>query len=326
MVLKFKPYFIHRQARKWISTLSALTPPHHFIIISRLFELFQSVPVLFPQDTDIPTARAAQTKELIMVYRFRATWFLVALWLVFSFSSVSASSIEENGREIMNLHEHAVIKVKLVLRFKIYMNGNEIKNNETKIEATGTVLDPSGLTIISLSMTDPGKFASLKLQSQMAPGKMDVESDLNEVIMILPNGTELPAKVILRDKDLDLAFVRPVEKPVQPIAAIDTRQTAQPQILDTVFILGRLGKVAGSVPSIVTDRIQAIMKKPRLFYVPQKSMDLGAPVFSRAGKWIGIILLRTIKTDDMSPGAMVVILPATDILDVTGQIPDKKDN
>ncbi len=261
-----------------------------------------------------------------MSHRFHPACFLGALLLVLTAISAQAGSLAEDGREVMGLHEHAVVKVKLVLRFKLFMNGNEIRNSENKIEATGTVLDPAGLTIISLSMTDPGKFATLKLQSQFAPGKMDVESDLNEVIIIQPDGTELPAKVILRDKDLDLAFVQPVEKPAKPLSAVDTKQTSQLQILDTIFVLSRLGKVAGSVPSIVTDRIQAVMKKPRLFYVPHKSTDLGAPVFNRAGKWIGNLLLRTIVGDDLSSGAMVVILPAADILEVISQIPGKKEN
>ncbi len=261
-----------------------------------------------------------------MLLRFRTACFLLVLLHGPVLSSAYGNSIADKGRDIIEKNERAVIKVKLVIRFKLLMNGSEIRNNETKIEATGTVLDPSGLTIISLSMTDPSKFAQINRQPQTVNGKWEVESELNEVTMVLANKTELPAKVVLRDKDLDLAFIKPSGKPAPPFSAIDTKQIDRLQILDPIFVLGRLGKVAGSVPAIITDRIQAVMQKPRLFYVPQKSADLGAPVFSHAGKWIGIILVRSIKTEDTSPGNMVVILPAADILDVAGQISFHNEN
>ncbi len=38
---------------------------------------------------------------------------------------------------------------------------------------------------------------------------------------MLADGTEVPAKVILRDKDLDMAFVRPIEKPETPFAFVN---------------------------------------------------------------------------------------------------------
>src|SRR2546422_4160959 len=37
------------------------------------------------------------------------------------------------------------------------------------------------------------------------------------------DGTEIPAEIVLRDRDLDLAFIRPKTKPANPMPAVDLR-------------------------------------------------------------------------------------------------------
>lgn len=233
-----------------------------------------------------------------------------------------ADEAAQNGRRLLASTQHAVIKVDIVIRFKLVVNGNQRQQNEKKVEATGTVLTPDGLTLMSLNVTDPGDLASKQLK-RYQPGKnMDLESDVSDLKLILPDGAELPAKIVLRDKDLDLAFIQPLRKPAAPLACIDKTRTAAPDILDPVFVLNRLGKIAGRIPAVTMDRIQAVMNKPRPFYIPHISRDLGAAVFTPAGEWIGNILLRTVNTGAADTGAMVVILPAEDIIDVAGQAPE----
>ena len=41
----------------------------------------------------------------------------------------------------------------------------------------------------------------------------------------LADGTELPAKVVIKDKDLNLALVAPVAKPAQPLVALDPNES-----------------------------------------------------------------------------------------------------
>jgi hypothetical protein len=250
------------------------------------------------------------------------------VWFFFIFMAAAlfvapllADETAESGRRIVAKNEQAVLKVQLVIRFKLLVNGSEMRNNETKIEATGLRLHSSGLTLISLNMTDPGRLAAQRLRANQSGGKMNLESELTDVKMILPDGTELPARVVLRDRDLDLAFVQPTTKPATALPAINVHRIGTPDLFDEIFVLNRLGKTAGRAASITVDRIQAIMHKPRLLFIPHLSRDLGAAVFTADEKWIGTVLLRTVQSRDINAGAMVVVLPADDILDIARQIP-----
>jgi len=153
---------------------------------------------------------------------------------------------------------------------------------------------------------------------------MNLDSELGDIKIIFHDGKEVPATVVLRDRDLDLAFIRPLKKLASPTHSIGSLKIAEPEILDEIFSLGRLGKLGSREPSVSFDRIHAIIKKPRPLYVPFFAREIGSPVFSKNGAWIGITLIRYNKTGRTVPRAMVVILPANDIMEVAGQALETK--
>ena len=69
--------------------------------------------------------------------------------------------------------------------------------------------------------------------------RVSVTTEPAELRYRLADGKEVPVRVVLRDKDLDLAFLRPVDKPATPLAAIDSAP-ARPQPIDAVVVLQRL--------------------------------------------------------------------------------------
>ena len=83
---------------------------------------------------------------------------------------------------------------------------------------------------------------------------------------------------------------------------------------------------------------EVIIEKPRTFYLLGQSLwgySLGAPVFTTDGKLIGIVLLRSAKTQTdqdsgfifsnlNQAGMMPVILPASDIVDGAKQAREAK--
>jgi hypothetical protein len=115
------------------------------------------------------------------------------------------------GRRIVDSRKDSVVKVKMVVQNKMLMNGNEVQNTESKSEITGTVLDSSGLVLVSLTAIDPSKVMESLLGAGRRDMKMEMKFDLKDVKVILPDETELDAKVVLRDKDLDMAFIRPAQ-------------------------------------------------------------------------------------------------------------------
>jgi S1-C subfamily serine protease len=247
-----------------------------------------------------------------------------------------ADETAKAARDILNKYQDAVIAVELTIEQNMF----GMRKTESKSEVTGTVIDPSGLTVLSLFTTDPGAIFELYDLGEMAgePGaNFKMESQVKDVKMIMPDGKEVPAQIVLRDKDLDLAFVRPMEKSATPFAAVDPAKVAKPEVLDQVVVVTRLGKVASRVPSVSLSRIQAIVKKPRTFYVPGgEAMEggLGSPAFGLDGKLAGVLVLRTMKSRGIGLGNMFsglsgmgmlpVVLPADDIAEVAKQAPEAK--
>jgi hypothetical protein len=265
-----------------------------------------------------------------------ASWAGAALGTVCALSALTmarADELAEKGKAIFNANQRAVITVQLVLKNKISMPGVPGQSSETRQDATGTVVDASGLTVLSLSATDP----SLLLANMMAGGdeetKFKMESELSDVKLLLEDGTELPAEVVLRDKDLDLAFVRPKTKPATAFAAVDLSKAGKAEVLEQVIALNRLGYAVGRAYAASAERISAIVTRPRLFYVPETSVTttaLGAPAFTLDGKLLGLFVMRSTKSRGGGGGGMFnpqagnfagIIVPADDVAKAMKQVP-----
>jgi hypothetical protein len=166
--------------------------------------------------------------------------------------------------------------------------------------------------------------------------KVKFETELGDVKILLDDGTEVAAEVVLRDKDLDLAFIRPKAKLAAAMTGLDLGKGGKADVLDEVVALNRLGSAAGRAYSASIVRIAAVVQRPRLFYVPASSMGesvMGAPVFSTDGKPLGIFVLRSLKGKGgggggfamlgMSPAENFtpIILPCDDIMKAAKQAP-----
>src|SRR4051812_16732880 len=135
------------------------------------------------------------------------------LFVCLTFRSYS-DELADKGRAIFKQNQHAVVTVQIVLKSKFSMAGRGAEANESRQDVTGTLVDPSGLTVLSLSATDPGQMMQSMLSgSGDEDAKFKMETELGDVKILLDDGTELPSEVVLRDRDLDLAFIRPKTKP-----------------------------------------------------------------------------------------------------------------
>lgn len=255
---------------------------------------------------------------------------IAAVLILFSLTGPArADEAATAGRMISSKWHDAVITAKMVIRMRIVAEGREANKREFENEATATVIDPSGLAVLSLTSIDATDVITEKIHQQYggmenAP-KFSVESEVVDLKMILPDGTEVPAKIVLRDKDLDLAFMAPVEKHAKPVAAVDLSKSAPLDILDQIAVMTRLGKVVKRAPSVSLYRIQAVVKKPRSFYIPDQisaSDRIGAAAFTLDGKVAGIVLLRNIKSAGGSANENIlpVIVPAEEIVEISKQI------
>lgn len=256
--------------------------------------------------------------------------------------TTQADEAAKSGREILAKCQDAVVTVRLAIKQSVSMGGRDSKS-ESKIETTGTIIDPSGLTVVSLTTTDPGNAMKESYARAIAarggdPSQLKFDSEVSDVKIVLADGTEIPADVVLRDKDLDLAYLRPSDKPAKPLPFVDLARDAKPQMLDEVVVVNRLNKAANRVPAISIGRIEAIVDKPRTFYVLGEATwgyALGAPVFSLDGKLVGLVFLRSARGQiDQTTGFMFsnlsqwgmmpIVLSASDIVDGAKQALEAK--
>ena len=261
--------------------------------------------------------------------RYHITPYPVALVLGLAGLAVPgrADELAEKGREIFNQNQHAVVTVQVVSENVLLRRG---RSSETRQDLTGTVVDPSGLTVLALSACDPSEMYQRMMAEQGSQYKLEIE--VTDLKILLADGTELPAEIVLRDKDLDLAFIRPKTKPASPMAAVDLSKSAPAQLLDEVITLNRLNSAAGRAYAASVERISAVIQKPRTFYIPDSTMTsttLGSPAFALDGKVVGLVVMRAVNAkggggrnyrDNMTS----IILPAEDVLKAAKQAPEAK--
>jgi S1-C subfamily serine protease len=246
-----------------------------------------------------------------------------------------ADDLADKGRDILEKNRHAVITVQVVLKMKMSFSGSVgEQSNESKEEITGTIIDSNGLTVVSLTSCEPADFMESFMGGESEDeAKVKMASELSDVKLLLEDGTELAAEVVLRDKDLDLAFIRPKSKPADSLPNIDLSKSTAAKVLDQVITLNRLGQVAGRAYAASVDRVSAVVQKPRQFYVAGGEGSLGSPVFAADGKILGVGVMRSIRQKSAGggmfslhpDGAMQIILPAAEILKVAKQAPDVKE-
>jgi hypothetical protein len=235
-----------------------------------------------------------------------------------------ADELADKGREIFNKNEHAVVTVQVVLKMTVPGRSG----NETKKDITGTVIDPSGLTVLALSAVDPAE-----LYRKISDDYAKVETEVSDLKILLDDGTEMPAQIVLRDKDLDLAFIRPKTKPATAMASVDLSKSATVQILEPVIALNRLNRAAGRAYSACVERIDAVIQKPRTYYIPDTSPStttFGSPAFALNGNIVGIFVMRAVNAGEnttragMGENMAAILIAAEDVLKGAKQAPEAK--
>lgn len=260
------------------------------------------------------------------------------------------------ARDIFARHQDSVVWVSAVMKMRAGGGlGAMFGRQEQKVEAVGTVIHESGLVVLSYTMLDP----SAMLNAAMAnvgggeENKVEFKTELSGVKIRLADGTEIPGKLVLRDDDLDLAFVMPTEKGKKiPYVALGGGGGAGaggdaggagagtgagneagndgPAVkpLDPLVVIWRLGQNLDRQPAVALGRVSAVVTKPRTFYLVSGLESLGTPAFTADGKALGIVVMRK-QIGDGGMGGMfsaaggggiaAVVVPAADVMEVAQQ-------
>src|SRR4051812_48389278 len=102
-------------------------------------------------------------------------WSLVLTLLAATTAQADDKALKVAGRALLSKYQDALVSVKLVLK---------AGNVESQAEIAGTVLSPTGLTVVSDFTSNPGGLF----------GDDPSRTETTDVKLVLQDGKELPAK------------------------------------------------------------------------------------------------------------------------------------
>jgi hypothetical protein len=242
----------------------------------------------------------------------------------------------EAGRKLLKSSASALLGVNAIakLQIKATGGGGGSTEQEVKIDCTSLVIDPSGLSVTSLTNLNPQNMLP-RMRGRGRGGEpidLSIESELRGIKLRMPDGSEITARVVLKDDDLDLAFVAPSE----PLSEANKRQIAvvkleavKVDVLDTIIELGRTSKEFNYAPAVQLAHISAVLTRPRTSYLGATT-GLGTPIFNDQGRLIGLVTRFVSGDKEAGEGsgtatrggqaaAVRVVLPAGDIARLVDQ-------
>lgn len=223
------------------------------------------------------------------------------------------------GRALVKRYADAVVGVELVVTMKMKMGDREGSPREQRIDVNGTMISASGLTVTSLAEVDPQSAFEAMRMGQPGGARIElVGADFKEVKLRLSDGTEVPARFVLKDADLDLAFMAPdlgAGAPKREFPHVDLGQGAEGVVLGSYFFVARAAKVLQRVPIVRASQVMGIVEKPRRFYLMTDQALVGTPILDPEGGVLGI----SVQHFANGRRSGIVVLPAGDIAEIARQ-------
>ena len=251
-----------------------------------------------------------------MKYRLLAA----ALVLTAPLAVASDGALKEKALATATAYKDSVLFISAVVEVELTAGDNPTKKEERKVETLGTVIGADGLIAVPLSTLDVASTIDGRMvNGPQGPIKISAKGTTKEVKILMPDGSEVAAKVAFKDPDLDLAFIRPEKPEDVKLTSVNTADNAPMGLQDNVIILGRLGKDLNREPVVMTNEVISLVSKPRTF-AKLGTQSLGMPVFNQDGKFVGFGINRFSPkgSSEGSPPSNVV-LPALDLVDSASQ-------
>ncbi len=215
------------------------------------------------------------------------------------------------AKEVFEKNKDAVVWVSATVKLEATAGGRT-QNQEAKVQALGTVVDPSGLVVVSFSKIDPAVNANgskLNVGGQVVT--VSAKSEFVDVKINTPEGKEVNAKIVLTDPDMDLAFVKPTDDQKLNMKSISLDKTPKVEVLDEIVFPGRMEKQLDQTPAVAVGEVSSIVKSPTTLYITGKF--LGGPVLAMDGTCIGITVAYHMEVNGNMTQTMATV-PAAEVL------------
>ncbi len=247
---------------------------------------------------------------------------ILAALMAAPFASAADGPLKDKALTLSAANMDSVLFLSAVVEIEFTAGDNPAKKEERKLEMLGTVIGKDGLIVVPLSTLDAASAVDGRMvNTQNGPVKLSAKGTTKEVKILMPDGSEVEAKVAFKDPDLDLAFIRPEKPDTAKLTSIDAANSAPMALMEDVIVLGRLNKDLNREPVVLTSEVISLVSKPRTFG-KLNGQSLGMPVFNKEGKFLGIGINRFgPKTDGEGQGPVPsnVVLPAADLMESAAQ-------
>ena len=246
--------------------------------------------------------------------RRRATAAALAAALLAAGAAAPAAAAEADEaafRRVLAERAPAVVTVRFVLKIELggtmggAMGG---EGQEAEGEISGVVVDPGGLVLCSNTLL--GGFANLLGRLMGGGSDFEVKATPTDLEVLIGDATEgLPARLVARDSDLDLAWLQ-IETPPAALASIDLATGVPARVGEPFVAVRRLDKVFARAPALIEGRIGGETTKPRRLWVPAASQfgGHGLPVFNGEGALLGITVMQFPDADDAGGGGPMAMM------------------
>lgn len=213
-----------------------------------------------------------------------------------------ASRADEAGEYAKLLSETtpALVTVKFVLKME-----GQFGKRESETEITGLMVDPSGLVLCANS-----KLGLPRIMRGASATPTDIK-------VLIGDDTEgLEAKVLARDTELDLAWVKIKEPGDRKFAALDLSKSAVVNPGERILTIRRMAKFFDRATTISEGRLAGRTSKPRDLLVPGGGIDVepGQPIFTPDGRLVGLVVMQLPDLEEMESNPMAFVGMRNDIL------------
>jgi hypothetical protein len=252
--------------------------------------------------------------------------------------ATATADTRETARKLSASHGESIVWLTVLAKTSMSAEGDvpaQIKSalaaqeKEERSEITATVIDASGMLVTALGGLDKSSMVDgQSIRTPMGDIKVIAKAEIKEIKVIMADGTEIPADLVLKDEDLGLAFVKvradSEEAKGVTFSPVNLADSAPAKLLDPCIMLSRMDEGFNREPSAMTGEVTGVTTRPRVFY--RASGDaIGCPVFLEDGKMLGISVLRNLKGAAAASGRIQVspvVLPAADIAKIAEQAKD----
>jgi hypothetical protein len=247
-------------------------------------------------------------------------------------AGATAAEVKETARTVFNRAKDSVITVTAVVKMDMRTTGRRGSDGQD-IETTGTVIGADGLVVLSSTALNPISAALENLEASGSEERMSVKPkvDLTQVKYRMADGTEIPARLVYNDKDLDLAFLVPDLKEGEKaptFSPLDLKAGPDAKELDDVVLVTRLAKRLSYTSAVSIAQIVAVVTKPRTVYdfAVGGTPTTGGPVFTASGELLGFTMIhrdtggsQAALRASLMGGGEIIILPASEISGLVDQ-------